>query len=105
MPGLVPGIHAFRSSRRLRRLTQIKVGTRDAPSVAICVICGSPSFSFFFGGPTPDERLELFRLDPFDLRAAGGELLLEPLIAAVEVIDAVDGGLALGGKAGQDQRH
>ena len=39
-----------------------------------------------------------------DLGAAGGELLLEPLVAAVEVVDAVDDRLALGGEPGEDQR-
>ena len=33
------------------------------------------------------------------------QLLLEPLIAAVEVVDAQHLGLALGGEAGEDQAH
>ena len=37
-------------------------------------------------------------LQPLDVGAAGGELLLEPLVAAVEVIDAVDRRVALGGE-------
>ena len=42
---------------------------------------------------------------PFDGRADGGELLLQPLIAAVEVIDPQDLGLAFGGEARQHQAH
>ena len=44
-------------------------------------------------------------LDPLDVGPAGGELLLEPLVAAVEMIDAVQGRLALGGEAGDGERH
>ena len=43
--------------------------------------------------------------DALDRGAAGGELVLQPLEAAVEVIDAVDHGLALGGERGDDERH
>jgi hypothetical protein len=38
------------------------------------------------------------------VRAAGGQLFLEPLEAAVEMVDAVDHGLAFRGEAGDDQR-
>ena len=41
--------------------------------------------------------------DALDRGAAGRELLLDPLVAAVEVVDAGDPGLALGGEAGEDQ--
>ena len=52
-------------------------------------------------------RAKRFRLgaDAFDRRAAAGELVLEPLEAAVEMIDAVDHGLALGRERGDHQRH
>ena len=41
--------------------------------------------------------------DALDRGAAGRELLLDPLVAAVEVVDARHPGLALGGEAGEDQ--
>src|SRR6185295_13987839 len=40
-----------------------------------------------------------------DLGAAGGELLLEIFVAAVEVVDAVDEGLTLGRQRRQHQRR
>ena len=40
-----------------------------------------------------------------DLDAAAGELVLEPLEAAVEMIDAVDDRLAARGEPGNHQRH
>src|SRR5579862_2709077 len=40
-----------------------------------------------------------------DCRAAAAELVFQPLKAAVEVIDAVDDGLAFGGERGDDERH
>jgi hypothetical protein len=43
--------------------------------------------------------------DALDSGAAGRELVLEPLEAAVEMVDAVDHGLALGGKRSDHQRH
>jgi hypothetical protein len=42
---------------------------------------------------------------PLDGGAAAGELVLEPLEAAVEVIDAVDDGLAFGGERSDHERH
>src|SRR5262249_30693440 len=42
--------------------------------------------------------------DPLDRRAAGGELVLQPLEAAVEMVDPVDHGLAFGGESGNHQR-
>src|SRR3990170_9168086 len=42
---------------------------------------------------------------PLDLGAALAELLLDPLEAAIEVVDAADHRLALRGEAGDDQRH
>ncbi len=39
----------------------------------------------------------------FDVGAAAGELVLEGFVAAVEVVDAVDDGLAAGGEAGDDE--
>src|SRR5499433_4022297 len=42
--------------------------------------------------------------DALDRGAAGRELILQPLEAAVEVIDAVDDGLALGRQRGDDER-
>src|SRR3954468_3588127 len=44
-------------------------------------------------------------LQPLDLGTAGGELLLQPLVAAVEVVDAVQGRLARRRKACDRQRH
>src|SRR5499426_2183559 len=41
--------------------------------------------------------------DALDGGAAGGELVLQPLEAAVEVIDAIDHGLALGRERGDDE--
>jgi hypothetical protein len=41
--------------------------------------------------------------DALDLAAAAGELVLQPLEAAVEMIDAVDHGLALGGERADHQ--
>src|SRR5579883_3677899 len=43
--------------------------------------------------------------EPFDLGAARRQLLLEMLIAAIEVIDPVDDRLALGGEPGEHERH
>src|SRR5262249_6042183 len=43
--------------------------------------------------------------DALDRSAAGRQLFLQPLEAAVEMIDAVDHGLAFGGKPGDDQRY
>src|SRR3990170_1661058 len=42
---------------------------------------------------------------PLDLGAASAELLLDPLEAAIEVVDAADHRLALRGEAGDDQRY
>src|SRR6516225_5736005 len=42
--------------------------------------------------------------EALDRGAAGGELVLQPLEAAVEVIDAVDDGLALGRERGDHER-
>src|SRR5262249_39087179 len=42
---------------------------------------------------------------PLDRRPTCRELVLDPLEAAVEMVDAVDHGLALGGETGDDQRH
>ena len=49
-----------------------------------------------------DEHMELYALD---LGAAAGELLLQPLETAVEMIDAVDGGFALGRESADHERH
>src|SRR5581483_3326331 len=43
--------------------------------------------------------------DALDRGAAGAELVLEALEAAVEMIDAVHHRLAFGGERGDDQRH
>ena len=43
--------------------------------------------------------------DAGNLRAAGGELVLKAFEAAVEVVDAVDHGLAFGGQRGDDEGH
>src|SRR4051812_36882371 len=43
--------------------------------------------------------------DALDGCAASGKLILEPFKAAVEVIDAIDHGLALGRKRGDHERH
>src|SRR3546814_6223939 len=43
-------------------------------------------------------------VDAPDLRAQPRQLALDVLVAAVEVVDAVDDGLALGDQAGEDQR-
>src|SRR5262245_27672807 len=43
--------------------------------------------------------------DAGDVGAAGDQLVLEALKAAVEVIDAVDHGLTFRREAGDDQRH
>src|SRR5580693_702546 len=40
-----------------------------------------------------------------DCRAAAAELVFQPLKAAIEVIDAVDDGLAFGGERSDHQRH
>src|SRR5688572_17905312 len=42
--------------------------------------------------------------DALDIRAAIAEFCFEAFEAAVEVVDAVDGGFALGSEAGDDQR-
>ena len=41
--------------------------------------------------------------EPLDVGAAAGELFLEPLEAAIEMIDAVDHGLAVGHEARYDE--
>src|SRR5579863_8253791 len=43
--------------------------------------------------------------DPLDGGAAAAELFLDALETAIEMIDAVDDGLALGGERGDHQRH
>src|ERR1700692_542633 len=43
--------------------------------------------------------------DPLDRGAAGRQLFLEPLEAAVEMVDAVDHGLAFGGQPRDHERH
>src|SRR5262245_19791905 len=43
--------------------------------------------------------------DPLDRGPAARELLLQPLKAPIQVVDAVDGGLALRHQAGDDQRY
>ena len=42
---------------------------------------------------------------PLDMGPALPQLVLDALEAAIEMIDTVDDGLALGGKPGDDQRH
>src|SRR5436190_9674846 len=42
---------------------------------------------------------------PLDRRAAATQLFLEPLETAVEVVNAIDDGFALGGKRRDHQRH
>ena len=44
-------------------------------------------------------------LQPLDVGAAVGELVLEPLVAAVEVIDAMQDRVSLGGEPGDGERH
>src|SRR6185437_11719043 len=41
----------------------------------------------------------------FDRCAAGSELGFEPFVTAIEMIDAIDDGLAFSGKASEHQRH
>src|ERR1700729_135741 len=52
--------------------------------------------------PRGEGKTQLAR-QPFDLGAAAAELFLEALKAAIEMIDAVDQGLALGGERGDDE--
>src|SRR5690606_5508131 len=54
--------------------------------------------------PRADARFPSAR-DAFDLGAAAAELVFQAFEAAIEMIDAVDHRLALGGQAGNDQRH
>src|SRR4051794_32035634 len=56
-------------------------------------------------GTRPATTAESSPADPLDLGAAAAELVLEALKTAVEVIDAIDHGLALGGERGDDERH
>src|SRR5688572_33301550 len=42
--------------------------------------------------------------DALDLRPEPGQLLLDVLVATVEMVDAVDRGLAIGDQPGEDQR-
>src|SRR5882757_7943012 len=51
------------------------------------------------------QRRQSSSADALDLGTAGGELVLEPLEAAVEVIDAIDHGVAVGRERGNHQRH
>src|SRR5215510_9284281 len=44
------------------------------------------------------------RLNPFDLRADRAQFLFNFLVPAIDVIDAVDQGLAFSRESGQDQR-
>src|SRR5882762_10442535 len=57
------------------------------------------------GPEGPDKALNFTAISPdaLDPGAERGKLLLEALIAAVEVIDAIDDGLALGHQGGDDQ--
>jgi len=41
--------------------------------------------------------------EAMDARAERGELLVDPLVAAIEVIDAIDHRLPFGDQAGDDQ--
>lgn len=45
----------------------------------------------------------LLRPDPLDVRAEGLELLIDVLVAAIDVVEAVDLGGALGGEGGEDE--
>src|SRR3569623_3032933 len=51
------------------------------------------------------DPLRLAGAPPLDRRADSGQLLLQPLVAAVEVIDAQDLRLPLGDAAGENQAH
>src|SRR3981189_1803795 len=51
-----------------------------------------------------ESREPLLSADALDGGAAGGELVLQPLEAAVEVIDAIDHGLAFSRERGDDER-
>src|SRR5205807_1926248 len=42
---------------------------------------------------------------PFDARAAGGQFLLDPFVAAIEMIDTVDDRLAAGNETRDHQRY
>src|SRR6185369_11289755 len=55
--------------------------------------------------PGHDKGGRILGADALDFRAATDELFLEPLEAAVEMIDAVDHGLAFGGKSRDDERY
>ena len=52
---------------------------------------------------TPSLQKRLLRLHPLDPRAEGVEFLVDELVAAVDVIDAVDLGDAFGVQAGEDE--
>src|SRR5262245_10269653 len=55
-------------------------------------------------GREQSDRPSKLAADALDGGAAGRELVLKPLEAAVEMIDAVDDGLALGRKRRNDER-
>ena len=59
--------------------------------------------SFFYPRFFPDLiRFFIFIFQPFQLRADGGKLPDNVFVAALEVVDAVDGRGALGDEAGED---
>src|SRR5262249_43290368 len=79
--------------------------TTDFTAPALMTLISANVTSIVLG---PDRgRAKAVRLgaDAFNDRAAAHEFFLEPLKAAIEMIDAVDHGLALGCKGGNHKRH
>jgi hypothetical protein len=115
--GLDPVVHAdvWRTERRGK-------SQKRAPRMD-CRVIGEPTGPARSGRPMTGSATPFFeRLCPamtmlrsecrftlprqaLDGGAAAGELVLEPLEAAVEVIDAVDDGLAFGGECRDHERH
>src|SRR6187455_1284959 len=53
--------------------------------------------------PLESARVIMASGDPFDAGPEGAQARLEPLVAAVQVVDTVDDGLALGHEAGDHE--
>src|SRR4051794_3089534 len=94
-------------------LTWSRPNSRSATIQGFCVpehcsCCASAAAKLAARASTPTMAARASKAlpaDPFDRGAAGGELVFEPLEAAVEMIDAVHHGLAFGSKRGDDERH
>src|SRR5690606_41524749 len=98
------------AQRRSRRMKVASVmGTRASWSTEAMMSMSVASFarSMRRGGLAMTALSPSWRLSrhPPDVGAAGSELILDPLVATIQVINAVQHRLAVRRQAGQHQRH